>query len=121
MIRLKEVIERGGATLDPSTLEPVTFKNGYQVSKKDLVVISTDILTSEAFKDIIRTVQLEVVLKHDLDNDFIGLWVDNGYLYIDISTRFNHKEYAMKQARAYKQKAIFDWANFESVTVESED
>lgn len=121
MIRLKEVIEQGGATLDPSTLEPVTFKNGYQVSKKDLVVISTDILTSEAFKDIIRTVQLEVVLKHDLDNDFIGLWVDNGYLYIAISIRFNHKEYAMKQARAYKQKAIFDWANFESVTVESED
>jgi hypothetical protein len=41
---------------------------------------------------------------------YVGLWVDEGKLYIDLSIQFNDRQVAINIAREFKQKAIYDVA-----------
>ena len=41
----------------------------------------------------------------------IGLWIDNGYIYYDISQHIENKYLAFREAIANKQKAYFDIFN----------
>lgn len=41
---------------------------------------------------------------------YIGLWVNDFYLYFDLSIYVYDKKTALKIAKNYNQKAIFDWS-----------
>ena len=46
---------------------------------------------------------------------YLGFWVDNGYLYIEISKKFRSKEAALIEASERKQLAIYDCKNNKSI------
>lgn len=98
---LKNIIKNGGATLNKSG-ESVNFIRGYQVSKKDCYT-----LTVKNANKILHAVN--GLLDTITAGEFVGLWVDNGLIYIDISERVERLSVAIVKGIERKQKSIFDW------------
>lgn len=107
---LKQIISNGGATLN-STGKQVSYKNGYQVSKKDCYILNVKNL-NKVLKAVNRT------LVNLAENDFCGLWVDNGLIYIDISEHIARLSNAMQIGIERKQKSIFDWCMSRCICLE---
>ena len=107
---IKEMIKNGGATLD------VNYNNfnasaGYMVSL-DGYEAKTDIDNIEAIKKEIET-KKEIAQK--IKGAYIGLWVDNGLMYVDISKHIINYNRALEVARNNKQLAIYDLKNDKSI------
>ena len=98
---LEQIIKNGGATLN-SNGERVNFIRGYQVSKKDCYT-----LTIKNVNKILHAVNS--LLNSISAGEFVGLWVDNGMIYIDVSERIAKLSDAIKIGVERKQKSIFDW------------
>lgn len=98
---LENIIKNGGATLN-SNGEIVNYNRGYQVSKKDCY-------TSEVrnANKILRAVNS--LLGTITAGEFVGLWVDNGLIYIDVSEHVERLSVAIVKGIERKQKSIFDW------------
>lgn len=100
-IDLVKIIQNGGATLDDSG-RAVSFKRGYQVSKKDCFTLSV-----RHTNKILRAVNS--LLNGLKPGEFCGVWVDGGRVYVDISERITSKREALKLGRERAQISIFDW------------
>lgn len=100
---LKQIIKNGGATLNKKG-NAVTFKNGYQVSKKDCYILNIN-NTNEVLIAINNT--LNTINK----NEFCGIWVEDNKIYIDISIKINTLKNALKLGKELNQISIFDWSN----------
>lgn len=100
---LSRLIKAGGATLRKNGL-PVDFKTGYQVSRKDCFKIDV----GNVPEILGKIEQLQNSIQED---EFLGLWVDEGYIYIDISIRVEQKSEALKLGKELNQISIFDWQN----------
>lgn len=116
------IIDNGGATLTRD-LKTANYSTGWQVSKQDLFTIPMETLprnkqgeiaTAKVKNMIARIAKTHIKSKQE----FLGLWIDNGLLYIDKSIRTKTKKEAMQIARENKQLAIFKWATSSSVMVE---
>jgi hypothetical protein len=99
---LKKIIDDGGATLDHSGA-PVSFRTGYQVSKKDCYILKV-----KNIKAILKAVNK--LLNGCKFGEFVGLWVDDEKIYIDISEHIKNYKNAFKVGTARKQLSVFDWA-----------
>lgn len=99
---LKNIINNRGATLSQNG-KAVNFKKGYQVSKKDCYTL--DINNTDKVLTAINNT-LKIITK----NEFCGLWIENGLIYIDISIKINTLEKALKIGKELNQISIFDWA-----------
>lgn len=98
---LKSIIKNGGATLDRNGCA-VNFTTGYQVSRRDCYEI-----TIANFNTIYKAID---ELLHTIGADeFVGIWIDGGKAYIDISERIPRLYDAMRLGIERKQKSIFDW------------
>lgn len=53
-------------------------------------------------------------------NTFIGAWVDNGELYLDISSKVDNEADAHKLAVQNEQKAYFDNKNKQSIFIDNQ-
>lgn len=123
----------GGATLEATfhdkenySLKVVDFKGGYQVSIEDLVQIPlqgekinfrldlNDLEWSETLR-LLVLFQASKPLYEYSGVVCIGLWIDNGILYIDLSQYVGDKDIAIKLGKKHNQKAIFDWQFKESI------
>lgn len=51
---------------------------------------------------------------------YAGLWVENGYTYIDNSIHVDSLELAVSLARKYNQLSIWDWKNSKCIYVRHE-
>ncbi len=73
---LKKIIKNGGATLNKSG-ESVHYSRGYQVSRRDCYTLDIKHTSKilHAINGLLKTVK---------PSEFIGLWVDNGLIYIDV-------------------------------------
>lgn len=95
----------GGITLSKE-LEKATEKNGYYVSKI-------------GYEKIIEVKELEKYINEYknklLKNEYIGLWIDNDKLYIDISKHYKDKKQAIKIGIKNKQIAIYDISKNKSI------
>lgn len=100
-IDLVKIIQNGGATLDDSG-RPVSFRRGYQVSKKDCYTLNV-----KHTNKILRAVNS--LLNGLKPGEFCGLWVDGGHVYVDISERITSKRAALKLGRERAQISVFDW------------
>ena len=98
-ITLKKIIENGGATLT-TNFHAVTFNGGYQVSVEDYAVIKVRDLRKSFLNYLIKSTYL-----------YVGVWIENGNAYIDISQNFKTKKDAMKIAKENNQISIYDWKN----------
>ena len=107
---IKEILKNGGATLD------VNYNNfnasvGYMVSL-DGYEAKIDINNIEAIKKEIET-KKEIAQK--INGAYIGLWVENNILYVDISKHIINYNKALETARNNKQLAIYDLKNNDSI------
>ena len=100
---LLQIIDNGGATLSKNGLQ-VNFLRGYQVSKKDGYQLKT-----KEFEKILRSVNY--LLSRVNGDEFVGIWIDSGVAYIDISEHINSKKTALRVGRERAQISIFDWQN----------
>ena len=104
----------GGVTLqlNGSIFKPV---RGYQVSTKDCYKVLYDYVT-----DFELTALCINTMREALKNgcNYIGLWIDGDYLYIDVSDVYYDKHTALIEAQKLNQKAIFDWKNKVSIYLE---
>lgn len=98
---IQNIIKNGGATLN-SNGESVHFMRGYQVSKHDCYTLEI-----RNANKILRAVN--GLLDTIAPGEFVGLWVDNGLIYIDVSERVERLSAAISLGIERKQKSIFDW------------
>lgn len=108
---LQEIIKNGGATLN-SNGENVHFVRGYQVSKKDCYTLEVRNVNKilKAVNGLLSTITA---------GEFVGLWVDCGKIYIDISERVERLSVALPLGLARKQKSIFDWCLSRCISLEA--
>jgi hypothetical protein len=106
--RLDEIIAKGGASLT-KTLEYATIKSGYLVSVPSKYA---KVLTIKDDYDMILPSIEQMTNEINVDGlgAYVGLWVDEGKLYIDLSIQFNDRQVAINVGREFKQKAIYDVA-----------
>lgn len=99
---IKSIIRNGGATINKYG-ERVTMKTGYQVSKCDLLVIPVEELDKLTLKDLF--------VKLTSRGEYLGVWIDEGKAYIDISCRIATKREAMRVGRELNQLSVLRWAD----------
>ena len=101
---LEHVKKNGGATLSKS-LKHAEVK-GYMVSLKGFEKILKISEVEKIQKDIEE--KQKVITKN---NQYIGLWLDNDDLYIDISENISDETTAINTGRLNEQIAIYDCNN----------
>jgi hypothetical protein len=105
---IKSIKRNGGATFNKYG-ERVTMKTGYQVSKCDLLIIPVDELNKLIVKELLGRLISR--------GDYLGLWIDNGSVYIDISCRIATKSKAMEMGRELNQLSVLRWSDMECLAV----
>lgn len=94
------ILKNGGATLD-SNLEPIQAQNGYMVSMQGHELVTT----IEGLNDTL--IERYTSLAKKL-NGYVGMWLDDGKVYLDISQHHTNKNKALEIGKANKQLAIYD-------------
>ena len=94
------IIKNNGATINKKG-QCVQLKSGYQVSKRDCLKIAVDDLTESVIQEI-----LALGLNR---GEYAGFWLDNGFIYGDISIRIATKKQAITKGVELNQIAVWDW------------
>ena len=100
-IDIKKIILEGGATLNKYG-EDFVSNNGFMVSVFGAEFKTTD---EEKAKSKIREYIEKIQTQEGL---FVGVWVDEGEVYVDLSIHIMDYNEALEVARNNKQKAIFN-------------
>lgn len=109
---INDIICKGGATLDRD-LQPINTKKGYMVSYFETE--KTFNLDSINYKEVSN-----LILKRQADlkpNEYLGFWIYEGKLYIDISILINDFKQAQKVGIDNNQLAIYDLKNDVSIQI----
>lgn len=108
--KIMEIIENKGATLDKN-YNNFSSDKGYIVSLKGQEV--------KVNKNDIQGIKKEIEKKRDFIQDkeglYIGLWLDNDIMYVDVSIHIIDYMEALEIARNNDQLAIFDLKNKDSI------
>ena len=107
---IKRIIENGGATLT-SELKKAELVNGFMVSLEG----TESQVKGEDYQAIIKAIEEKQEIIKDNKNLFIGLWLDDGIMYVDISININDKIDALEFGKKNKQLAIYDLENNDSI------
>ena len=103
---IKEMlIKNGGLTLNKKG-QPIILKTGYQVSIYDCAKILLKDFNDKIVKQLADKINR---------GEYVGLWIDGGYVYADISKRIATKKDAYQKGKELKQLAIFNWKRNESL------
>lgn len=104
---LSEVLKNNGGSYNITTGES-NPTDGYMVSlpNNELAIDANDLCANVLREYIIDNAD-------DLysENSFVGLWIDNGNAYLDVSVKYNDLETACYVGILSDQKAIYDNAN----------
>lgn len=103
--QLKNIIKNGGATLAKNG-KAIVYKRGYQVSIYDMVIMPAAKLSTSYLVKLRKTLQAD---------EFLGIWVDNGTAYLDISKRINNRSKAIEFGNRNNQQSIYGWARQELI------
>lgn len=107
---IKRIIENKGETLNKE-LKKADINGGFMVSLE-----GTETQTrGDDYRAIIKAIEEKQEIIKNKDNLYIGLWLDNNIMYIDISININDKVEALEFAKYNKQLAIFDIINNDSI------
>ena len=105
---INSILNNGGATFNYNG-ERVQMKSGYQVSKQDLVIVPIADFNKYLIKALIEMLGGR--------GEYLGVWVDGGKVYVDISCRVATKRDAMQMGRDLNQLSILRWADMECLAV----
>lgn len=103
----KHVLEFSGATLTSAGSFAV-LKRGYMVSLQGSETRTT-------LKDFNKSILKRYIKLATKREAFIGLWLDKGVLYVDISVNIMKRETALSMAKNNNQLAIYDVINNVSI------
>ena len=106
---INSIKRNGGATINKYGVR-VSMKSGHQVSKQDLLIIPVENLNKFILKELIKK-----LIKR---GDYLGVWIDDGKAYIDISCRIATKIKAMEMGRELNQLSVLRWRDCECLVVE---
>ena len=106
---INSIKRNGGATIDKYG-NRVTMKSGYQVSKRDLYIIPVAELNKFIIKEAMKLLENR--------GEYLGVWIDDGKAYIDISHRIATKKQAMIVGRELNQLTVLRWKDCECLVVE---
>ena len=108
--KIMEVINNGGATLDYN-YNNFKSENGFMVSLKGQEI--------KVNKNDIKGIKKEIEKKRDFIKDkkglFVGLWLEDDIMFIDVSIHIINYLKALEVARKNEQKAIFDLQKKDSI------
>ena len=108
--KIMEIIENGGATLDKN-YNNFNSNEGFMVSIKGQEV--------KIDKNDIQGIQREIEKKREFIKDkeglFIGLWLDNDIIFVDVSIHIMDYLEALEVARNNDQLAIYDLQKNDSI------
>lgn len=110
---IKEILKNGGGTLNNGKL--INYEYGYMVGQGTINIIDTNTLKGN--NNIITMVK--IILERQ-DNNLVGLWVNEGLIYIDNVKLVENKQDAIKLANDYKELAIWDNANKNEISTMKE-
>lgn len=99
-MELKKIIKNGGATIGQKG--PVNRSKGYQVSKKDLMIIPAYKLRKKTLVELADSLKAR---------EYLGVWIENNKVYIDISERKLKLDKALELGKKRDQISIFDWSS----------
>ena len=104
---LSEVLKNNGGSYNIATGES-NPTDGYMVSlpNNELVIDADDLCATMLSEYIIGNAE-----ELSSDKSFVGLWIDNGKAYIDVSVKYDDLETACYVGILNDQKAIYDNAN----------
>lgn len=105
---INSILNNGGATINYNG-ERVQMKSGYQVSKQDLVIVPIADFNKYLIKALVEMLGGR--------GEYLGVWVDNGKVYVDISCRVATKRDAMQMGRDLNQLSVLRWADMECLAV----
>lgn len=107
---IKRIIENGGETLTKK-LKKAELKRGCMVSLE-----GTETQTQgDDYQAIKKAIEEKQEIIKDKNNMYIGLWLDSGIMYIDISINIIDKVEALEFGKYNKQLAIYDLVNNDSI------
>lgn len=106
---LNHLNAQGGATLN-TELEHANLNHGYMVSLEGYEKTLNP-------KDLTLELLNEYKDKAQSLGGYVGLWLENNTLYLDISKVHYSYQVAMYNAKKNNQKAIFDLANKKTIYV----
>lgn len=107
---IKKIIENGGATLTKE-LKQAELVNGFMVSLEG----AESQVQGDNYNAIIKAIEEKQELIKDSSDLYIGLWLDSGIMYIDISINILDRAEALEFAKYNKQLAIYDLVNNDSI------
>ena len=107
---IKRIIENGGATLTKE-LKKAKLNGGYMVSLEG----AESQVKGDDYQAINQAIKEKQTIIKNNDNLFIGLWLDNGIMFIDISINIIDKMEALEFGKYNKQLAIYDLENNDSI------
>lgn len=107
---IKRIIENKGETLTKD-LKKAELKRGYMVSLEG----TESQVAGNDYQAIKKAIEEKQAIIQDSKNLYIGLWLDGGIMYVDISININDKIEALEFAKKNKQLAIYDLVNNDSI------
>lgn len=107
---IKKIIKNGGETLTKD-LKKASLNNGYMVSLEG----AESQVKSDDYNAIKKAIEEKQAIIQDSKNLYIGLWLDGGIMYIDLSINIKDKVEALEFGKKNKQLAIYDLVNNDSI------
>lgn len=107
---IKRIIEEKGATLT-SELKQAKLTRGYMVSLEG----AESQVKGDDYQAIIKAIEEKQTIIKDKDNLYIGLWLDNDTMFVDVSINIIDKVDALEFGKKNKQLAIYDIENNDSI------
>lgn len=107
---VSKTLENGGTTTSILTGE-MNPETGFMCSLKDCTIINIAQFNTSSIEEIIRN-NKELLSQ---ENIYLGTWVNEGMVYIDISENINNIEEARAVGITRKQLTIFDCSRKEVI------
>ena len=100
---------RGGLTLN-CDLSGATFNGGYVVSLNGFEYVTKVSKLNKRLLNLYSNIAQRL-------GGFVGLWIDNNKLYLDISIHIKDKQQALYKGLKEKQKAIYSVSDNETIYI----
>ena len=100
------ILQNNGATINKKG-EITTLKSGYQLSVRDCLKIPVQKFNDELINKILQYGLVR--------GQYAGFWIENGYVYGDISIRVATKKLAIAKGQELHQIAVWDWRKSQNV------
>lgn len=107
-INFKKIIKNGGATIDKHG-ENIQKNNGFMVS-----ILGYEYTTKNEQDAQKKVLEYMKIIEKD-NNLFVGVWLENNIIYVDLSMWFLEKDVALEIGKKNRQLAIYDLKENKSI------